>query len=1008
MKRIVSCVFPLIVFLNNISAQTIAITGRVTSKDDRMPLPGVSVKVKNGKESTKTNSDGRYVLKIGIPGSTIEYSIIGFVKQEISVLTTSVLDVALESDLSVLNEVVVTGYTIEDKSKFTGSAGVVNSRQINQVPVGSFDQALQGRVAGTYITAGSGQPGSAARTIVRGIGTISGVTQPLYVIDGVPVEVTINYGVNPSDIESIYVLKDASSTALYGSRGANGVIIVNTKRGKQGSTQFGYKTQFGLATMTNNKYNMLSSSQRLQFEEEVGLDASRTIGPGWRFSPNNPANLGISETQKLRNAAILDSLRNINTDWVDHFFRNGKFQEHDISASGGNDKIRFYSSANYYDQEGIGIRSYLKRYSFRTNLDFNQDRLTANLSLGLGLTKTSGIEDESTSSSFNSFAAVYYALPYEQPYINGTLYHTGNRAQAPNTIYDQREGSTALERLQDATSASDLIKSVISGTLNYKLNDYLSASTAFGLDFRDLNFIRTILSGTYFGSLQKGKEGMYYDQVNRNLQYVSTTGLAFNRNYNSKHDISARVLFEVNRLHYKSTNFTGYGINPKFNGTPSGVTSVTPPTVGGSRTENALVSFIGIAKHTYNRRYTTNLSYRYDGSSIVSEKNRWTGFYSLGFTWNAKEEDFLKDFSSIDQLRFRSSYGKTSAPFSTDNFSYVSSYETSKYVNVGTVATSPGNSDYDWEISNQLDLGVDFSILGQRLRGTFDFYNKVTSDIFVEQQLAAESGFPVLRLNTGRMRNRGIEGEISWELISNRDWHFVAGGNFGYNKNKVLDLGGINEFIVGTTIVREGLPYGTQYAVRWAGVDPKNGNALYYNRDGTTTNEYNATTQSVALNGSFHPPFQGGFFSAIKYRNLQVDALFSYTNGYYRLNNEDLYNENPNYSTSNQSSAILRRWREEGDITDVQRYDIANPRRLSSKDVQDASYIRFRNLRVGYSLPHSFLNKIKLKEVRLYMQAQNLYTWTKWTGFDPEDNNNVATFEYPTPRTYTLGLNVNF
>ncbi|WP_207421657.1 SusC/RagA family TonB-linked outer membrane protein [Desertivirga brevis] len=1012
MGKFLSCLLLVQLIVISAFGQQKNIKGSVISNDNNEVLPGVSIKVKGSKTVTQTDADGNFQVDIA-GNSELEFAYVGYQTLTVRVRESeSSIKVGLIPNDASLKEVVITGYGREKRQQFSGVAAVLTAQQINQVPVGSFEHALQGQASGVYVTAGSGQPGSAARLIVRGVSTINGSTNPLFIVDDVPTESTIVYAINSADIQSVTVLKDAAATALYGSRGSNGVVVVTTKRGAVGPLKFNYNSQLGVSVKNNDNYSMMTSAQRLQFEEEVGIespDTWRSVSvPGWNFSDRNPANLNLSDAAKAVNARILDSLRNINTDWRDVFFRNGKYQRHNVSASGGTDKIRFFSSGEYFDQDGIAEESYMKRYAFRTNLDFTEKRFSANVSLGLGYSRTSGIENENNSSSFNPFASVYYALPYEQPYINGVLYHPGNAGSAPNPILDQREGSSAIERMLDATSASDLIKAMFTTKLQYKLTDDLYATTTFGVDFRDLDYIRTLLTRTVPTS--QAKLGSYTEVVNRNLQYVSTSGINYKKSWADKHQLDLKGLFELNRLKYKSTTFVGNGINPKLLGSPAGIpNSTTAPSMAtGSRTQSALVSLIGLATYNYDKRYSINVNYRYDGSSVVGRDNRWTGFYSAGLSWNAKEEEFLKDIYFLDGLKFRGSYGKTGSQF-PGNFNAFSTYETTKYSGAtGIVANSPGNSDYNWEITHQLNFGTDFSLLKNRIYGSFDWYNKTSSNLFIDQPLSSTSGFITSRINAGKMRNRGIEGELFGDIVSKKDFFLRIGANFNYNKNKVLDLGQLSDFIVGTTIVREGLPFGTQYAVKWAGVFMQTGDAMYFNRDGTITNTYDPANQNVTGFGSYIPPFVGGFTSNIKYKDFSLNALFSFVNGYYRLNNEPLYNESPSFATSNKSTAILRRWRNPGDITDIQRYDRNSARRLSSKDIEDASYIRFRNLTLGYTIPRNLSSKLRVRNAMVYLQGQNLYTWTKWTGFDPEDNNNISMFEYPTARTFSLGLNVNF
>lgn len=1011
-KKLLSCLTILLLVSGALFAQQRQISGVVKTKSDDLPLPGVSIKIKGTNNGTITNGDGRYTITVPSANTVLVVSYIGFATQEITIGAQNTINIDLTSDDTSLSEVVVTGYGNQQRDRYVGASGKVLAKAIENIPIASFDQILQGRSPGLYVTAGSGQPGASARVTIRGIGSISGSTAPLYVLDGVPIDPATFSTMNPNDFESVDVLKDAAATAIYGSRGSNGVIVINSKKGKVGDVRFGYNTQVGFSNRTTPRFEVLNSQQRIQFEEEVGLENARNIGPGWRLSDKNPANAALSPAAKARNAQILDSLRNSNVDWTDIFFRTGTFQQHELNASGGSEKLRFYSSVNYLNQNGIALKSYLERYTFRNNLNFTSGKFSADVNATFGFSNSSSISAENTTSILNPFASVYYALPYEQPYVNGTLISTGNLSSAPYTIYDFREGSDALERVFNATNRVNQLKGTINSRLAYQITNSLSASTVLGIDFRESNTVNFIEPNSYSGStVANGRRGSYAEGLSRNFQLVSTSALRFAKNIADKHDLDFQGIFEVTRKRFKSFNYTGFGINPKLPETPAGITpgSATGfiPTVGGGRTQNLLVSLIGTARYTYNNKYTFNASYRYDGTSTIPEVNRWKGFYSFGANWNVKRENFLADSRWLSGLRLRASYGLTASPFASD-FAYVSTYANARYAGVtGVSPSNPGNAGYDWEYTKQANIGIDAEFWDNRVRAVVDVYNKDISNVFISQSLSATSGFASLSVNAGSLYNRGIDGSLAVDAIKTKDLTVTLGANFNYNKNKITDLGDVTEFISGTSIIRVGLPLGTHYIPEWAGVNPANGDPQYYNKNGTITSTYDRTAQSVAKFGSYQPTLQGGFNLSIDYKGLFAEAFFVYADNVTRFNNEDYFNENASFGTSNQSTLVLERWRKANDITNVQRY--GSVRQFSSKDLQDASYLRFRNFTVGYRLPQSLLQKTKfVKGASLTFQGQNLYTWTSWRGFDPEDSNNIAAFEYPNPRTFTFGINLNF
>jgi TonB-linked SusC/RagA family outer membrane protein len=1005
-------------------AQERTISGKVTDAAGA-PVVGASVTVKGSSLGTTTSADGSFSFKVPASAKSIAISAIGYADQDLSLGSKTVFTVSMTVEGKGLDEVVVTGYGNQKRSQYAGAASKVEAKAINQVPQASLDQILQGRAAGLYSTAGSGQPGAAANVIIRGVTSISGGTQPLYILDGVPIQAAAFSALSAGDIASVDVLKDAVATALYGSRGSNGVIVITTKRGKTGGKlTLGVKSQLGFSDRTRPKFDMLNSKQRIQYEEEVGAENGLNIGPGWRFSRKNPANAGLPEATLVAYDRVRDSLGNTNADWEDIFFRRGKTQEHEVSATGGNERTSFYSSLNYFKQEGVALRSSLERISLRTNVDFKTDRLTVGISSTLNYASSSFIESENTTAVTNPFASVYYALPYEVPYINGVLVHpglsTGPSAANPllpsnparTLVYDQREGTTALERLLSTTSKRNELKAVLGANFRYKIIDGLSIISTLGLDFRELMTDRFIDPTTYTGGQVAGNQGSFAESVARTIRLFGNAGLNYNKTIAEKHQLDLTALVEANKYTARNFNYAGFGLNPLLPNTPAAITAGSAsgfiPTVGGSRDRQFLQSVIGIARYTYDGKYSFNGSYRIDGSSTVPEKNRSIGYYAFGASWNIAKENFMEPLDFVNDLQLRASYGRSASPFGI-SFGYPALYTNSTPYNgvAGFAVNQLANPDYDWEYTTTTNIGLDFGLLNSRIRGTVEFYNKLTDNIFIGQQLSAFSGAGSLQLNAGKMRNRGVEVNLSGDVVANNFFRWTVGGNAGFNSNEITSLGQVNEFVQGTSMVRVGLPFGTHYIPKWGGVDAATGNPLYYNRDGSLTTSYNSANQSVAEFGSYLPKYNGGFNTSLNYRGVYVEAFFSFAGGNKRYNNEDFFNETPSFATSNQSTRMLNRWRKPGDITDIQKFGTA--RQFSSKDIQDASYIRFRNLNVGYNIPRKYLQQINVfTDATIYVQAQNLYTWTSWRGFDPEDSNNIAQFEYPAQRSFTFGINLTF
>ncbi|MVZ61434.1 SusC/RagA family TonB-linked outer membrane protein [Sphingobacterium humi] len=984
------------------------------------PLAFVSIRNKTTGATTSTDSQGRFQISAA-PRQVISLSLVGFKSQEITLSNLQNLTLRMEESIQAIEDIAVTGYTAYDKKLSSSVTTTVQAKDINQVAGLTVDQILQGRVPGMSVISSSGQPGQSAAVVIRGVGSINGSNTPLYVLDGIPIEAGYMQTLNQNDFENVVVLKDASATALYGSRGANGVVLLTSKKGKEGSLRVEYASQYGVTTLSRPNFEMMNTSERLIFEEEAGEKYGKNYGPGWTYSPKNPKYINGTQAFRARADQILDSLRGINIDWRDQFFKNGSFVEQQVSFTGGTDKVRYYNSLNFYNQDGVAIRTGLKRFSLKSNLDFGSDKLTANLNLGLGYSKSQFTEGEGTTSVGTSMASVYYALPYEYPYApDGTLIHFGN--ESDYFILDQREGSAGLERLFNSSDKSAQLKTILGGSISYQILPTLKVSTRAGVDYRNSNRVVFINPDSYYGSRKNsntlGGQGRLSQSNPQNFNLVSTTGITYNEIFNQVHDFEASAFYEYLYNDYRNFGFNAYGIDGRLPETPAGVTNGSVdfmPNILGGKTKSALTSFMGVARYSYDRKYTLTGSYRYDGSTKVAPKNKWHGFYSLGANWNVKEEDFLKSVDAVQTLNFRASYGSTASPYAND-FDYLATYGLlSGYGGGSAIApTEAGNEDFDWEYINEFNVGMDLGLFENRwLRLSVDYYNKITNNMYILQPAPGTSGFEELRLSTGKMGNKGIEWDVNADIIRGERFNWSLGFNGSYNKNEILRVSDFaDEFEDGDTrIIKVGHAYGTYYAPRWAGVDTQTGEPQYLDKDGNITKTYNAATQSVPLAAGMYPKWTGGVHTQVSYLGFSASALVSFVADVDRWNNEDFYNENQRYATSNQTKRMLyNRWQNPGDAGDkaiLQRLDI--PRVFTSKDIQDASFIRLRNVRLNYTFDADALKNIKLiKGIQLFVQGQNLFTWTKWRGLDPENNQVYGRFQYPNSKTFTGGLNVNF
>jgi TonB-linked SusC/RagA family outer membrane protein len=1009
MRKLASFIAVLLFSTASLFAQNRTVTGKVTDDKDGSPLQGVSVTVKGTTTGTTTSASGTFSITVPSSNSVLVFTFVNYKTIEQPVKNSQDLNIIMSSLDKSLQEVVITGYSTKKKSEFTGATSRVSAKQIEQVPIATFEQILQGRAPGLYIASGSGQPGTSARVNIRGVGSISGGNSPLYVLDGIPIEEGVFRTMNPNDFESVDVLKDAAGAGLYGSRGANGVIVITSKKGKQGKVQMSYRGLVGVSQpMQLSNMRLMNSQERLEYEERVLGPAilsttALTGNPGWDYSPSNPRFQSLSTTQRATEARLLDSIRGINTFWPDIMTRNARFRQHELNASGGANNISFYTSLSVFNQQGIIHRSNLDRYTFRANVDYKTERLTVAIRSSAGWSSQQLIESEAGVALANPIAAAYLELPYVR-------FKNPDGSTATGT---GRTGANAYDRLFTTTNTINQFKGNLGITLQYNIWKGIAFKTTNGVDWRNNNTSRFINPASFAGSLvAQGAQGSYNEGNSENLQLISTTGLVYNRSFSGKHVVNASLLYEGIRNRNRAFNATGFGINSRLPNTPAGITpgSATNnliPGIGGGRTLNGLSSTFLVADYTFDKRYTFSGTIRRDVPSQVPINNRENIFWSAGASWNIIAEKFMEKQNIFQDARLRVSYGETgNVNGFTSDFGFISTYGNTNYAGAAAIVpASPGNEDYRLESQVLTNIGIDLAFWNRRARLTADYYVKDSRNLFVNQPLSRTTGFASLATNVAKLRNSGVDFALNVDVISKRDLLVTVGVNGGFLKNRVRDLGTISEFVQGTSIVRVGYSLGSHFTVGWVGVDPQSGNPIYEDINGNPTNIYSAANNRAEY-GTFLPSFTGGATLDITWKNLSISALLSTAQNVKRFNNEAFFYETTNSNIGfNKRVDLLNSWQKPGDITNYQR--IGTARQFSSRDVQDASFIRFRNLQVGYNFVINN-QKIGIRSIRLWGQGQNLFTWTKWQGFDPEESNNIATYEFPNPRTYTLGLDINF
>ncbi|MEI6266185.1 MAG: TonB-dependent receptor [Sphingobacteriia bacterium] len=958
-------------------AQNTTVTGKVTDAQTGAPLPGVTISL-NGKGLGVTKADGTYSVAVPSTAKKLTLSYVGFDDQQISVGAASQNVQLVPGDKS-LNEVVVTGYQALQKRQVTGAISTVKSEAFKNTPIGSFDQMLQGQASGALIQANSGQPGAAARVIIRGVGSVNGTTEPLYILDGIQISAQNFQSINPNDFESISLLKDASTTAQYGSRGANGVIVITSKQGKLGKTKFEYNAQYGQSRFPENKLEVMNTNQKLDYEIARG----------------NP--YGWTATQ-------LDSLRRINTNWMDEITQTGITNNHQLSASGGNEKTTFYVSGALFNQTGTVQKTGLKRYSGRMNLTHNASQ---NVKFGVNsYVGWSNYENttESNTTISSPLNAIRWANPYERPFTPTGAYQQFVSGQ-PNAVQDMNETNRGTKELKIVAST------FLEAKLPFILKG-LSFRTQWGVDYENWDQTTLFTRFSVAGQAQTGNNGVYAKTSRTQTRYTGTTSLNYAKKLGD-HDFSVGVYNEFVNTIFNRFNYSGFGLTGNFqNG--AGITNGSAtfiPTVGENRTENAIISFFGIGSYSFKNKYFLNASVRRDGSSRFGSSNRFATFYTVGAGWMISDEDFFKNIRFVETLKLSTSYGTVGNQEGIGDFASRELFVPRTYVGIaGPGISQLPNQELTWEERQKFNIGLNATFLKGRITFNVDFYNDITNRLFLNNQLSRTTGFNSLNTNIGKVQNRGFEFTLVTENIRTKDFRWTTNLNFTINRNKVLELTPTTPAIGvvgGTTVQQVGAPLNSNFLVKYEGVNPANGNAIYRRPNGVLTELYDDVNDRQ-LFGTRDAPYFGGFTNKFTYKGIELNVFFSYSFGNLVYNNDRANVENPSYFGDNMWVEVAKEWRKPGDITSIPRAN-QTMRTATTRFIEDGSFLRLRNIQLAYNLPNTVAKSLRISSARFFLMGENLWTGTKFLGFDPELSNGALTgAQYPALRTLTVGLSVGF
>ncbi|WP_052732925.1 SusC/RagA family TonB-linked outer membrane protein [Hymenobacter terrenus] len=980
------------------SATGPVVSGTVTDAVSHTPLPGVTVVAKGSSAGTTTDANGQFSLPAPA-GSYLVFSYVGYGKQEVPA-AGSPLTVALKADLQQLSEVVVTGYSEQNRKTLTSAISSVRGDALKDIPAASPDQLLQGKASGVQVSANSGVPGGGIFIRIRGSNSVNASNDPLYVVDGVFVNNTnlIATGLgnqvssnpladlNPQDIENIEILKDANATAIYGSRGANGVVLITTKRGTAGDkTRITFNTYHALSEAPK-KFKLASGPELAALENERFLNDGgnpalvpfRSVASGGR---------GLPEEQPT-----FDRLSDV--------FRTAQTHSYELSAAGGSAKTQFYIGAGYFKQESIARPSNFDRYSFRVNLDNSvTDKLRIGTSTALSRTRRNvSSNDNNPVGVINSALFTRNNLPVFNP--DGTYVKYGS--------FDNH--LALIKNLNNDAVGTRVISNVYA---DYKILQNLTLRSSWSIDFNDMyenNFNNTLI-------LAGQPRGTASSFLSRDITLLNEQTLNYNVNFGENHSLQALVGNTLQRNTFQRTSLAGQQF--PGNDLPTIASSATQ-TGSSGRSEAGLVSFFGKATYSFKERYTADVSVRADASSRFGRENRWGYFPAVGLGWRLGEENFIQDLNIFQELKLRASLGKTGNQAGISDFASLGLVQGgTNYLDLpGTAPLQLPNPNLSWESTRQWNVGLDAAVLQNRLVLELNYYDKYTSGLLLNVPVPRKTGFASVVENFGAVSNKGIEVQLTANWLKSKDVQWSTTFNVARNVNKIERLAA--PITTGSRDIfrlEEGAALYSFWLYHQTGVNPENGDAQYEDVNG----DGNITVADRKLVGNAWPKYFGGVTNSVTYKGFDLGFTLNFEKGAKIMNmNRFFLVHGGTQSNIGYLSDQLNRWQKPGDVTDIPRLT-TNPasnnyggvvQNLSDRYLEDGSFLRLRTLSLGYTVPAEVVSKVRLNSLRLYVQAANLFTITPYSGLDPEVNSqsgvaNTKNFDWatvPQPRTFQAGV----
>lgn len=973
------------------------------------PLIGANV-VEKGRSTNGviTDFNGKFTLEVDESASLV-VSYIGYLAQDIPTKGKGDFHIILKEGTNTLDEVVVTGYGDFKKATYTGSASVLTTEKLEALPVVSVGQMIESNIPGISVVAGtSSQPGAKTTLRVRGVASMNASTEPLYVLDGVPIPsydlsnftsmseaggMGFIETLNPADIESITVLKDAASASLYGAKGANGVVLITTKKGKEGKLRVNMAAKYGITDFAYTYRPLMGGEERRELIHE-GL-------------VNFQLDKGVSEqeAQQYADANIDQYAKRLPqgySDWESALFKTGYQQDYNLSASAGNQNSSFIGSLGYTKQTGVSLNSEMERFTGRVDASNKYKKVEFGMNASFSWTKNVHLPEGKFYGSA-IYASKVNLTPSTPIYNEDGTYASG---------YRENNGYNPILEAEVNDYYARTVRAMGTAKIAYNVWDNLKVSSVFTVDYS--------LTKDFFFQSPDGRDGATYQgrgrmQMTDRIRYTSQNNLTYSKTF-GKHSVSAVTAFEVMKYDYEdlyaAKKTYGQDINTSLGN------AADPIDADQKLQEDALMSYVASVNYSYDDKYYASFSFRRDGSSRLSPDTRWGNFWSLSASWRLSQERFMQPLKSVlSDLKLRASYG-VNGNLPSSYYGYQSTYTTGAFYSgkPSPWESTLGNEELTWEKNYALNLGLDIGLFS-RVNVSLDWYTRTTKDLLMSKQLNSISGFSSLLTNVGQMRNTGVELEVRSNNIKTKDFSWTTAFNLSHNKNKILKLADLPWFVDGRYVRKEGYPFNTIYLREYAGVDPETGSALYYDNQQDENGNY--TKNKVTDPGQaspiplkdITPTISGGFMNTFNYKFIDLSFNLSYSFGGYSYDNASYILQDDGYSViSNKSTEQRRRWQKPGDITDVPRFVYGNKKGgnyNSSRAIHSTDHIRLKSLILGLNAPKAWLQKLGIGNARIYFSGTNLLTWAAYDQYDPEMSG-VVGFYTPPLKTYAFGLELKF